>query len=131
MSKSVILCVDDEKIILNSLRTQLKEKFGSKYIYEFAENARDAFELIEELVSDEYNILIIVSDWLMPEMKGDEFLIKLHKQFPEIVKVMLTGQADEAAIQKARDEANLYKCIHKPWRAEDLYDTIESGLETK
>jgi len=86
MSKNVILCVDDEKIILDSLKTQLKEKFGNDFSYETAENANDAEEVLNELTTEGCNVLIIVSDWLMPGIKGDEFLINIHKKFPGIVK---------------------------------------------
>ena len=64
----------------------------------------------------------------MPGMKGDEFLIKVHKLYPGIVKVMLTGQADNQAIKRACDEANLFKHIPKPWDENELIQTIKSGL---
>jgi CheY-like chemotaxis protein len=131
MPEKVILCVDDEVIVLNSLEMQLKDHFGEKYLYEFAENANDAFEIIEELDDDEgVEILVIVSDWLMPGLKGDEFLIKVHEKFPHIVKVLLTGQADEKAVERAKAHANLHRCIHKPWKTNELIDTINSGLTT-
>ena len=129
MNKPVILCVDDDKTILDSLRKQLKNKFGNQYYYEFAENADDAMELIEEMVLDDYIILVIVSDWLMPGMRGDEFLIKIHKKFPKIVTVMLTGQADDMAIQNAIENANLHRCIYKPWTEEELVSAITSGMQ--
>jgi len=126
--KKVIVCVDDEKIILDSLKTQLKAHFGNSYAYETAENAADATEIIDELSDDGFMILIILSDWLMPGMKGDEFLIQVHKKYPSIIKIMLTGQADEAAINRAVEKANLFKCLHKPWSDEELCKTIEMGL---
>ena len=129
MRKNVIMCIDDEVTILTSLKAQLKKNFGSKYIYEFAENANEAYELIEELVEDGVKVLIIVSDWLMPGIKGDEFLIQVHERFPKIVKVMLTGQADQKAIENAQKHANLYKCLLKPWSEEELISVIESGLD--
>ncbi|MBI5219747.1 MAG: response regulator [Bacteroidia bacterium] len=129
MSKKAILCVDDEKIVLNSLKTQLKQKFGESYNYEMAENADDAMEIIDELAGDGNDILIIVSDWLMPGIKGDEFLIKVHEKHPRIVKIMLTGQADENAVERAKKHANLHKCIAKPWSEEYLTNTIIEGLE--
>jgi len=128
MSEKVILCVDDEEIVLNSLEMQLKAQLGDKYLYEFAENAEDAFEIIEELDTEDVEILVIVSDWLMPGIKGDEFLIKVHEKFPKIIKVLLTGQADEEAVERAKTYANLHKCISKPWQVNDLIDTIKSGL---
>jgi CheY-like chemotaxis protein len=127
--KKAILCVDDEEIILTSLRDQLQNHFGNRYIYEFAESADEALEVISELDEDDVEILIIVSDWLMPNMKGDEFLIRVHEQFPNIVKVMLTGHADEAAIERTRQNANLHRCLYKPWTEEELIETLVSGLE--
>ncbi len=128
MNKQTILCVDDEEIILNSLAIQLKRQFGDKYAYEFAENGEDALEIIEELYEEDITILVIVSDWLMPGLKGDEFLIKVHQKFPDIVKILLTGQADEQAVERAKKQANLHKCIHKPWKTEELIDSIKSGI---
>lgn len=128
MAKKVIICIDDEKTILNSLKAQLKKQFGKHYMYEFAESGDEGLELIEELVEDGYEVLAIVSDWLMPGMKGDEFLIEVHKKFPQIVKVMLTGQADTDAIERAKMMANLHRCLHKPWSEDDLLTTIKSGL---
>jgi response regulator RpfG family c-di-GMP phosphodiesterase len=97
-------------------------------LYEAAENAEEGLEVIEELTEEEVDVLVIVSDWLMPGKKGDEFLIEVHKKFPKIVKVMLTGQADEAAINNAIKNAELHAYISKPWSAEDLEKVIKTGL---
>jgi CheY-like chemotaxis protein len=129
MSNSAILCVDDEVVILESLKEQLKRRFGNRYLYEVAESAEEAWEVMNELHAAGIRILVIVSDWLMPGMKGDEFLIQVHQQFPDIITVMLTGQADEAAIERAKREANLYACLHKPWTEEELAQIIISALE--
>ncbi|HPF52383.1 MAG TPA: response regulator [Draconibacterium sp.] len=126
--KKAIVCVDDENIILNSLGEQIENLFGGNYIYEYAENAQEGMEVLEELTDEGVSVLVIVSDWLMPGKKGDEFLIEVHKKFPNIVKVMLTGQADESAIDNARKNANLFACIHKPWTAKQLEAVIKSGI---
>ena len=128
MSKPVILCVDDEKVVLDSLKAQLKEAFGDTYQYEMAEDAKDALELIDELSEDNTSIILIVSDWLMPGMKGDELLIQVHQRFPRVIKVMLTGQADDSAIDRATIKANLHRCLNKPWSEDELIETIKSGL---
>ena len=128
MSKSAILCVDDEAIILTSLKEQLRRRFGERYLYETASNASEAWEVIGELFAEDIDVLIIVSDWLMPGIKGDEFLTQVHRQHPKIVTVMLTGQADEACIERARRDANLYACLHKPWSESELAQVVESAL---
>ena len=129
MTESAIICVDDEVVILDSLKEQLKRKFGDRFIYEVAESAEEAWEVIEELQQDDINIIAIVSDWLMPGVKGDEFLIQIHQRFPKLVTVMLTGQADAAAIDRARREANLHACLYKPWTEEELTEVIVTAVK--
>ena len=128
MSKSAIICVDDEVIILDSLKKQLKRQFGDRFIYEVAENAEEAWELIEELDEDGIEVIVIVSDWLMPGTKGDEFLIQIHHRFPQVVKVMLTGQAEEIAVERAKEEANLHACLYKPWTEDELTQIITTAI---
>ena len=56
--KKAILCVDDEIFVLRSLKTQIKNYFGDKYLYEIAENAEDAWEVIDELVQSDLAALV-------------------------------------------------------------------------
>lgn len=128
MCKAAILCVDDEILVLESIEIELKKTFKEAYLYEFAESADEALDIIDELSEDDIDIVVIVSDWLMPGMKGDEFLIRVHQDFPEIIKILLTGQADESAIQRAKEQANLHSCLLKPWSQEELVETIKSSL---
>jgi len=129
MKKPAILCVDDEKIILDSLKRQLKEQFGERFIYEVAENADEAYEIIQELEEDGTELIVIVSDWLMPGIKGDEFLIRIHQKYPQIVKIMLTGQANPESVERAKQQANLLCCLYKPWTVDELTDVINKGLK--
>ena len=115
MTRSAILCVDDEAIVLSSLKEQLRRRFGDRYLYETAASAEEAWTLIGELAEDGIGILMIISDWLMPGIKGDEFLAQVHDAHPDVLTVMLTGQAEARAIERAQREANLLACIHKPW----------------
>jgi CheY-like chemotaxis protein len=128
MPKAAILCVDDEAPILKVLKEQLKRCFGNEYIYEVAQSAEEAWIVIDELEQEGIPVLTIFSDWLMPNVKGDEFLAEVHRRFPEVVTVMLTGQADDAAIDRARKDANLHACIYKPWSEKELHDIIRKAL---
>jgi CheY-like chemotaxis protein len=127
MNKPVIVCVDDEADILNTLKMQLKNEFKDNYFYELAESGDEALEVIEAFQGEE-QVIVVVSDWLMPGIKGDELLMRIHEKHPKIVKVMLTGQADPGAVQRAVEHADLYCCLYKPWKGEDLIKTIKSGL---
>jgi CheY-like chemotaxis protein len=124
-----ILCVDDESTILDTLKEQLLRRFGNLYSYELAENAEEAWEVIEELDEDGVPVVVIVSDWLMPGIKGDEFLIQVHQQFPKMIKIMLTGQADPTAIARIQREAVLDAFLQKPWTEEQLSSAIVTALE--
>lgn len=128
MADAAILCVDDEPSILSVLKEQLKQLFGKQYIYEVAQSAEEAWTVIDELEEEGISILVIVSDWLMPNVRGDEFLMQVHQRFPQIITVMLTGQADESAIERARKQANLYACIQKPWTEQELQQVISNAL---
>ncbi len=129
MKDKAILCVDDEKIVLDTLKSQIKRHFGDKYLCEIALSVDEALEIIEELTADDVRIIVIVSDWLMPGIRGDEFLINVHKRFPGIVKVLLTGQADQQSVDKIKRHAELYECIYKPWKEEELIHVIKRALK--
>jgi CheY-like chemotaxis protein len=129
MSKNVILCVDDETIVLDSLKEQLRRQFGSKFSYEVATSAAEALEILDELEEDGVAVLVVVSDWMMPGIKGDELLVKVHQDYPNIVKIMITGQADPQAIENAYQNANLLKCLSKPWSEKDLVNILSNVLE--
>ncbi len=127
MNKPVILCVDDEPDILNTLKMQLKNEFKNDYFYELAESGDEALDLLKDF-QEEVQVIVVISDWMMQGIKGDELLNKVHQKYPKIIKVMLTGQADAAALQRAVQEADLYCCLYKPWKSKELIETIKSGL---
>ena len=128
VEKGVLLCVDDEPIVLTALRDQLRRAYGSEYVIDVAESAEEALELLDELAGEGHRLLVIVSDWLMPGMKGDEFLVQAHRRFPTVVKILLSGQAEQAAVDRARREAGLHEFLAKPWNAQELVKAIDQGL---
>lgn len=120
-----ILCVDDEPIILISLKQELKKKFGNRFNYETAMNADEAMEIVDELASSGINVILILSDWLMPGVKGDEFLIQVHKKYPNIQSILITGHADEKAMERVKKEAGTYTVLPKPWNSSQLMEAVE------
>jgi len=131
MEMGVLMCVDDEVIVLTALKDQLRRAYGSDFVVEVAESAEEALELLDELSEQGHKVLVIVSDWLMPGMKGDEFLIQAHQRFPTVVKIMLSGQAEQSAVDRARREAGLHEFLAKPWNAAELVDSINLGLRDR
>ena len=68
----MIICVDDEPIVLGSLKRQLLAGLGSDYAVETAESAAEALEVIDELMEEGTELPLVISDHLMPEMRGAE-----------------------------------------------------------
>jgi len=126
---TAILCVDDEELILKALSQELNIHFNNKYLIELAQSAEDALEILDELYKENIKVLVIISDWQMPGMKGDEFLIKAHEKFPKVIKMLLTGQADPEAIKNAQLHTNLKYTFSKPWESSELIATIKQEIE--
>lgn len=126
MKNIAILAVDDERIILDSIRMQLEKNFSAKYLLEFAESADEALEIVDFLTSDGVNILLVISDYLMPGMKGDEFATILKNKFPDVNIVMLTGQIATEASTNLIDKNIILKLISKPWQENDLINIVNS-----
>nr|WP_275067129.1 response regulator [Leptospira bandrabouensis] len=126
--KNAILFVDDESIILLSMKSQVKQHFGERYKYLTAENANEAWELLQELEGEGKSVSIIISDWSMPGMNGDEFLRKVHKTYPQIEKVIITGFADQKSIEDLNSEIGPISCLKKPWDEEELISTISHAM---
>ncbi|HBB36372.1 MAG TPA: diguanylate cyclase [Cyanobacteria bacterium UBA9273] len=128
MNKQVIVCVDDETTVLRSLKTELKKAIGNDYYIEIAEGGEEALELISELLDEADEVPLVISDYIMPDMKGDELLKRIHQLSPKTVKIMLTGQADLEAVTNAINYAKLYRYIPKPWQSEDLRLTVTEAI---
>ncbi|MFM9265724.1 PAS domain S-box protein [Tychonema sp. BBK16] len=129
-NKPVIICVDDEPIILESLKIELKKALGEEHLLETAEGGEDALELVEELLAEGREIVAVISDYLMPNIKGDELLKQIHRISPKTIKIMLTGQADLEAVANTIKHAKLYRYIAKPWQPEDLKLTLKEALNS-
>ena len=116
MNNIAILAVDDELIILDSIRIQLEKNYNTKYLLEFAESADEALEIVDALTNSGVNILLVISDYLMPGMKGDEFATILKQKYPDVNIVMLTGQITTEASTTLLDKNIILKLISKPWQ---------------
>jgi two-component system sensor histidine kinase/response regulator len=130
MKKPVILCVDDEKVILVSLKQQLKRHFQADYRLEIAESGEEALDIVEELLKEGIELPITISDQMMPVMKGHELLEQIHTISPKTFNILLTGQADADAIGYAVNRANLYRYLSKPWDSDDLKLTVKEALRS-
>ncbi|MEM8780105.1 MAG: response regulator, partial [Cyanobacteria bacterium P01_G01_bin.49] len=117
-------------VILNSLGEQLKRNFGKHYDIELAETGSEALALCVELTQEDIDIPLMISDQRMPSMSGDELLIQVHHQYPKMLKILLTGQADAVSVGNIVNVGALYRFITKPWQETDLILTIKEALRS-
>jgi signal transduction histidine kinase len=122
-----IICVDDEAVVLDSLKEQLKRRHPD-CIIEAAECGEEALEVLDDLLAEGYEVAMVISDQIMPGMQGDQLLTKVHERQPGILTILLTGQASTDAVGRAVNEANLYRYISKPWEEMDLGLTVGEAL---
>jgi CheY-like chemotaxis protein len=120
-----ILCVDDERIIVLSIKNELKNHFKDRFVYEMAYTAEEAIEIIAELCDEGIRVILVISDWLMPGMKGDEFLAIVKQRHQGIKTILLTGNADKATIDSLQREGITNDVIYKPWNTVDLIRRVE------
>lgn len=122
MDTGKIVVVDDEKIVTSAFKTLLKvEGFSDAH---FFNSPQEALEFLKSNKPD-----LVISDFLMPEMNGLEFLKKVKALYPEVSKILLTGYADKENAIKAINEIGLYRYIEKPWNNDDLIINIKNGIE--
>ncbi len=122
MIKGKIVVVDDERIVTSAFKTLLKvEGFSDAH---FFNSPKDALTFLKDNQPD-----LVISDFLMPEMNGLEFLSEVKKLYPEVSKILLTGYADKENAIKAINEIGLYRYIEKPWNNDDLIINIKNGIE--
>jgi signal transduction histidine kinase len=124
----VILCVDDEALVLKSLKEQLSLKFAEESPIVTAENAEQAIECLAELEKEGIEVAVAICDRVLPGMNGEELLARIHQRYPKTITIMLTGRADAQSLADAVNQASLYRYITKPWDVTDLFLTVQEAL---
>lgn len=121
MTEKTLLLVDDEGSILNALKRTLRRE-GYRLLT--ANNPLEGMEILER-----EPVALVLSDHRMPEMTGAEFLQKVKGQFPDVVRIVLSGYAEASAIMDAINKGEIYRFIPKPWDDDELRLVIRQALE--
>jgi len=141
MRKPNIVCVDDQREVLATLKKDLKI-FYNFFNIEYCESAEEANELIEEIDDNGENLALLVCDHIMPVSNGIDFLIEVDKdlRFAKTKKLLLTGLATHKDTIIAINNANIDYYVEKPWESEEIVNSVknlltkyilESGIEYK
>ena len=127
MNNYLILCVDDEREVLDSVINDLSS-LESHFIIEAAESVAEAKALLQE--AEHYQLALILCDHIMPKELGVDFLIELNNSPKTAIskKILLTGQAGLEDTIQAVNHANLDYFINKPWTKEALLKVVIENL---
>ena len=120
--KPKMLVVDDEPDNLDLLYRTFRRDFNVLR----AESGVVALEML----ASEGEVAVIISDQRMPEMKGTEFLSKTVPQFPDTMRIILTGFTDVEDLVEAINSGQVYKYITKPWDPNELKAVVQRAVET-
>jgi len=111
-SPRTVLIVDDEANLLSALERTLRRE---NYTVLTASEPSEALALLRQHPVD-----VVVSDNLMPNMSGLDFLKEVRALHPEVVRIMLTGHADVATAVEAINEGEIFRFLTKPWEDAEL-----------
>ncbi|WP_432740320.1 HD domain-containing phosphohydrolase [Methylobacter sp. G7] len=120
---AAILFVDDEDNVLKALRRLFHHEH---YVTYFASSGAEGLAVLRQNPVD-----LIISDMRMPEMNGAEFLAQVVMQWPETIRILLTGNADLESTIAAINKGRIYNYCNKPWNDEELKVLVHDALEQK
>jgi two-component system, NtrC family, response regulator AtoC len=115
-----ILYVDDEKENLISF----KYVFKGEYEIHLAESPQEAYEKMLR-----YPIQIVIADQKMPGETGVEFLERMLPEFPDTVRMIVTGYSDMDAVIHAINKSKIHYYFQKPWNEDEMRMVMAGALE--
>lgn len=122
-SPAELLFVDDEPNVLKALRRLFHSE---NYVIHLASGGAEGLSILRQQPVD-----LIISDMRMPEMSGAEFLAHAYEQWPETIRILLTGYADLQSTIDAVNKGRIFSYCNKPWNDEELKLLIRNALEQK
>lgn len=120
---AVLLFVDDEPNVLKALRRLFH---SDDYVIHLAAGGNEGLDILHQHAVD-----LIISDMRMPEMNGAEFLAHAVEQWPETIRILLTGYADMQSTIDAVNKGRIFSYCNKPWNDEELKLLVRNALEQK
>lgn len=120
--KATVLVVDDEESILRATKRILRREYN---VVTF-QNPLEVVDFIEN-----NNIDVLISDEMMPEMRGSDLVSIVHKKNPNICKIILSGHSEKENMARAINQGHIFSFLFKPADNIQLIQAIERGLENK
>jgi serine phosphatase RsbU (regulator of sigma subunit) len=121
---TTVVIVDDEEIVTQSLGSFLE--FETEYRVQTFQSPHEALTFIKQRSVD-----LVISDFLMPQMNGLQFLAEVRKLYPHVPRIILTGYADKENAIRAINEIGLYQYLEKPWDNDHLKLVVRNAVTNK
>lgn len=128
MVNKAILSVEDDPEALNALRMQLERNFGEQYLLEFSQNVDEAISVLDDLLADEVNVILLLSDWYMPGKNADVLVDYIKSKNPLVRVIVLSGQLNVEKASQMLEEQIIDRVIMKPWDEVALVNQIKTFL---
>ena len=125
MSNDIILCVDDEHIILMAMENDLKRKFGDRFEYAMAHNGNEALATADKLIKEGRKLALVLSDHRMPGMSSDDLLVEFHRRHPDVPTALITGGYLNENKEHLIKNAGLVANVCKPWTSGEICSIVE------
>ena len=126
--RKVILCIDDNIEVLKALRLQLRQEFKGHVRIVLAEGSEEALNTLEALDLSRNDALLIVSDWLMPNINGEDLIHIIEQRWGPIMTIVLSGHITPEARARLIDKEQVISVMNKPWNGEALSEVVNSSL---
>jgi putative two-component system response regulator len=116
-----VLFVDDEQAILSAIERMYLERDDIRCL--FASSGQEALEIMER-----EEVWVVVSDYLMPKMRGIELLSRIKSRWPQTMRIMMTAYADLSIAIDAINKSEAYRFLTKPWQNEELIEIVDEAI---
>ena len=126
--RKIILCIDDNIEVLKSLRFQLRQTLMRDIRILLAEGSEDALNTLDALDLSRNDLLLIVSDWLMPNINGEDLINLIEKRWGPIMTIVLSGHITSDAQERLLSLQQVISVMSKPWDGEVLTRLIAKSL---
>ncbi|MEO0456339.1 MAG: response regulator [Cyanobacteria bacterium P01_A01_bin.114] len=130
MTRATVICIDDERSVLLSLRDQLGRILEPDCAIELAHTDAEALSLLKDLAEANVPVPVVICDQILADTRGHLLLSQIHQHYPQTRTVLLTGLAQLDDVTYAVNHAKLYRYLSKPWDEIDLGLTVRAAIRS-
>lgn len=124
-----IYCIDDDPNITNILYFQLTSLLnGKSFCVEIINDPQSALQMLDGHVREGINPTLLIVDFQMPDIRGDELVRTIKERYPNIKVIMLSGNSSAILVSDLEEDGLLDFYIAKPWNKDELLEKVNLCL---